>query len=142
MEEDLIIRPGIVIPGAELAFTASRASGPGGQYVNKTNSRVTLEWNVRETAALNEEQREKVLRRLANRVNRNGTIKVHVATERSQLSNRRIARERLARLIASALRAQKKRVATAIPESQKERRLSEKKRRGAEKRLRSQPEDD
>jgi ribosome-associated protein len=142
MEDDLPIRDGIVIPGSELSFTASRAGGPGGQHVNKTSSRVTLEWNVRDTSALDDEQRTRLMLRLRSRITRDGFIKVHVDSERSQSSNRKIARERLAQLIDAAFRVKKKRRTTIIPKAEKERRLNEKKKRSTAKHLRSRPEND
>ena len=68
MKNDLTIKNGIVIPGYELEITASRAGGPGGQHVNKTDTRITVRWNVKMTSALDEAQKERVLQNLQSRL--------------------------------------------------------------------------
>lgn len=140
MEEDLIIRTDIVIPGNELDFKASRSGGPGGQHVNKTNSRITLQWSVLETTALDEDQRTRVLHKLQSRLTADGVLQISVDDERSQHQNREIARKRLREIVTAALRVPKKRVATKLSRAAKRRRLEEKKRRGSVKQLRKPPE--
>ncbi len=139
MEEDLIIREGVVIPGGELWFTASRAGGPGGQHGNKTSSRVTLHWVAANTDALDDPARERVLARLGERLTREGILQVHVEETRSQHRNREIARERLAGLVDQALKVRKKRIPTRISRAKKRRRVDAKKKRGEVKRLRGAP---
>ena len=63
MKNDLSIKNGIIIPEHELEITTSRAGGPGGQHVNKTSTRITVRWNVKNTNALNPEQKERVLQK-------------------------------------------------------------------------------
>lgn len=142
MEEPLIVREDFVIPGRELWFTASRSGGPGGQHVNKTNSKVTLHWDVARTEAVSEERRERLLARLATRLTAEGVLMVDVDTERSQLRNREIARSRLAVLLRGALREPKKRVPTKASRSSQRRRLDEKAQRGKVKAARRRPHHD
>ena len=89
--EDLRVRRGVVIPEAELRETASRASGPGGQHVNKTSTRVTLRWNAVRSNALSDTQRARVLERLATRITRGGDLVIHAERYRSQSRNRALA---------------------------------------------------
>lgn len=130
METDLPINHHLIIPGDELKITASRASGPGGQHVNKTSSRISLRWNLLNTTALNDREKDRVIKRLHHRLVGDGDILIHVDSERSQLQNRRIALERLAALIKDALHVQKKRVATKPSLGSHVRRIKGKKLRG------------
>lgn len=130
MESDLPIDAGLTIPGAELRVTTSRSGGPGGQGVNTTDSRVTLRWNVRNSAALGEESRERLVARLNRRVTLEGDVSVSVSDERSQLSNRATARERLAAMVRGARTVQRARRPTRPTRGSKERRLGAKKARG------------
>ncbi len=136
MSDDLPINARLTIPGTELWFTASRASGPGGQHVNKTSSRVTLHWDLASSTAVDDPVRATLRTALASRLTRDGVLRVSVETERSQYRNREIARERLAELVRSALAVQAPRRPTRVPASSRRRRLDEKKRRGKKKQLR------
>jgi ribosome-associated protein len=142
MEDALPIIDDITIPGNELWFTASRSGGPGGQHVNTTSSRVTLHWRVDSTAALTPTERARVMQRLAGRITDEGVLMVTVDSERSQRTNLRIARERLAVLVANALSKPKARIPTKIPRHVRERRLRDKARRNAVKQLRMPPKTD
>ncbi len=142
MEEDLPITDRVTIPGSELGFTASRAGGPGGQHVNKTSTRVTLTWNVSTTCALDDEQRARVMERLRGRIAKDGVLRVSAEDERSQHRNRQQARARLASLVEEALRVARKRLPTRPSRASKRRRIEEKKKRGAVKKLRSEPTHD
>ncbi len=139
MDEPLKVQDGVVIPGGELKFTASRAGGPGGQHVNKTNSRVTLHWDLTSTIALDERQQAEVTKQLANRLTRDGVVQIHVDDERSQKRNRDIAKARLIELVREALIPKKKRVPTKVSNAKKRRRLEEKAKRSAIKKLRQDP---
>ena len=139
---DLVIRDGVVIPCGELTFTASRAGGPGGQHVNKTNSRITLEWDVACSQAFDEESRELVKEKLASRLTQSGVLQIHVDDERSQHRNREIACDRLKEIVEAALKVQKKRIPTRVSTGAKKRRVDEKKRRSALKRQRRIPSGD
>lgn len=125
------------IPDDELTFTTSRSGGPGGQNVNKLNTRVTLLFDVNGSPSLTVEQKESLRRRLAGRINRQGVLRVVSERYRTQLANREAATRRLAELLRTALTEVPERVPVQIPESVKARRLEEKRRRGRLKRERA-----
>jgi ribosome-associated protein len=139
---DLEIRRSLVIPGCEISEAASRAGGPGGQHVNKTSTRVTLRWNVRDSAALGAAQRARLLERLGPRLTRSGSLVVHAARSRSRAQNREAARSRLAEIVRDALRTTRHRVPTRPGKASRERRLTQKKQRSATKRRRAAPDRD
>lgn len=132
----LRVRADLVIPATELREEATRSRGPGGQNVNKTSTRVTLRWNVAESAALAPEQRRRVEDRLGNRLTRAGELVIHCDRTRSQARNRELARARLAELVAGALAKRKSRRPTRPTRAARERRLEEKSRRSRVKRTR------
>ncbi len=131
MEPDLFVDARLTIPGEELRVSTSRAGGPGGQSVNTTDSRVTLRWNVRTSAALDLDARSWLLNRLGPKLTLEGEVLVSVGDERSQLQNRERARERLAALVRAARFVPKTRRPTRPTRGSKERRITEKKVRGA-----------
>lgn len=137
MKHDLIVQKGVTIPFHELEITASRASGPGGQHVQKTSSRITIRWNVKQTKALTDVQKELVLNKLASQLTHEGDLIIHNSTSRSQEQNKKAALTQLATIIRKALYIPKKRIPKAIPESIKQARLEEKKQRSFIKKLRS-----
>ena len=100
------------IPPGELTVRASRASGAGGQHVNKTSSRVEVVWNIAGSRALTPQDRAWLLRKLTSRLSADGSLRVVVSDTRSQLRNREIAMERMADVVATALVRPKKRKAT------------------------------
>ena len=136
MKDDLNIKDGITIPGHELEMTASRAGGPGGQHVNKASTRVTIRWNAQKTKALNEEQKERLLKNIENELTTEGDILVSSGASRSQAQNKNKALKVLARKIVKALRVPKKRMKTRTPKKVKEARLASKKNRGEIKKMR------
>jgi ribosome-associated protein len=99
---DLEVSPRLTIPASELQWKFSRSSGPGGQHVNTSDSRVQLTWNVADSFAISDDQRTLLLTQLGGRV-RGGALTVTVAAQRSQLRNRETARGRLAALVRDAL---------------------------------------
>ena len=125
----LFVNGFLTIPEAELVETASRASGPGGQHVNKTSTRVTLRWNVRSTEALGPVRRARVEENLSSRVTRAGEILVHASRHRSRARNRDLARDRLAELLRGALSKKRVRKATRPTRSSREKTLALKKQR-------------
>jgi ribosome-associated protein len=135
--DDLEVRPGTVIPAVELVERFSRSSGPGGQSVNTTDSRVELEYDVTTSTALSDAQRARVVGRVGSPV-------VVVASEhRSQHRNRVAARERLAsRLRDALLPPPPTRRATKPTKGSQRRRMEAKKQRGATKALRGRVRDD
>lgn len=101
-DDDLRVRPGVVIPRGELSWRFSRSGGPGGQGVNTTDSRVELSWDVANTAALSDALKERALGRLANRLV-DGVLTIDASVHRSQLLNRRDAQARLVALVVDAI---------------------------------------
>jgi ribosome-associated protein len=125
------------IPENELQLTASRSGGPGGQHVNKVSSRVELRFDVTGSKSLTPDQKDRILKRLATRITREGFLRVVASGSRSQHVNRQEAVARFAKLIAEALKRRRKRVKTRVPGAAKRRRIEEKKARGGLKQTRS-----
>jgi ribosome-associated protein len=139
---DLEVSDRFVVPATELSERFSRSSGPGGQGVNTTDSRVELSWDVAGSPTIPEWLRERLLARLASRL-AGGVLTVAVSTQRAQLANRAEARERMAALLrAAAAPPPPKRRPTKPSRGAKERRLAEKKRRGQTKQGRRVRPDD
>ncbi|MCI0434171.1 MAG: aminoacyl-tRNA hydrolase [Gemmatimonadetes bacterium] len=136
MSDDLRIEGGVTIPAAELVYRAARSSGPGGQHVNTSATRVELTWNVAASASLDDEQRARILSRLASRIDRRGVLRLVEGRRRSQLRNREAVTERFVALIAGALKVPRQRKKTRAPRSAKERRIRHKKKRSEVKRQR------
>jgi ribosome-associated protein len=132
---DLDLGNGLVVPAQLLRAVTSRSGGPGGQNVNKVESRVTIEADV-DTLPLSEEQRARVRQHLAGRISKAGTLRVTSQAERSQVANRERALTRIEELLRDALEERTPRKATRVSKSQKVKRLDEKKRHSERKRLR------
>lgn len=130
---DIEINPQVHISAAEISFKASRSSGPGGQHVNKTSSRISLFWHLWSSAALDDEQKKLIASHLKNRLTLEGFIVIHVESSRSQLQNKENALELLAELIKQALLPKKKRRATKPRKGAIERRIKEKVQHGQRK---------
>jgi ribosome-associated protein len=139
--EELRITPEVVIPYDELEFRVSRASGPGGQGVNTTDSRVELRFDLAGSPSIPPEAKQRALRRLASRLDSSGRLRVVAQTQRSQLLNRREAAERLAELLAPAMAAPRTRRPTRPSAAARARRVESKRQRSATKRLRQRPQD-
>lgn len=133
------ITPDLVIPESELTFTAARSGGPGGQNVNKVNSKVSVEFHVASSSVLTDEQKAKIARRLSARINNEGFLRVTSQQYRTQNGNREAVIEKLAELIRFAFVEQKKRKPTKVSRAAKERRLQGKKIISERKRTRSAP---
>ena len=138
MDEDNLLRidGDLSIPRSELEYRATRAGGPGGQHVNTSSTRIELTWNLLRSAALTDAQRTLLQEKLASRIDGQGSVRVVAAKSRSQHQNRELATERLAELLARALRPPTPRKRTRVPRAAKEERLQEKKRRSERKRSR------
>ena len=135
----LRIRHDLVIDEDELEYRATTSQGPGGQHVNRSQTRVVLRFDVRNSPSLSEEQREKILERLSTRINRDGVLQVASQRERSQQQNREAARERFVELIADALHEDRRRRATKPTRASRKRRVDDKKQRGSVKKMRRKP---
>jgi ribosome-associated protein len=140
--DGLEITPSVRIPMGEIALRAISGGGPGGQHVNKSATRVDLQWNVRTSSALSEEQRARVLQKLASRVDGEGRVRIVAGEFRSQQQNRRAALERLQQMIARALVVLRTRKATRPSRGAVQDRLNEKKRRSDTKQQRRRGGDD
>ncbi len=133
---DLQVRPSLVVPDGELRWRFSRSSGPGGQSVNTTDSRVELSFDVSTSRALTDLHRERISTRLADRLV-DGVVTVTASEHRSQLQNRRAAAARLAALLRDATSPPpRSRRPTRPSRGAVERRIAAKKRRGEIKRAR------
>ncbi len=133
-DADIDIAPGVRIPRAELELRAITGGGPGGQHVNRSATRVALHWNVRTTRAMRDEQRSRVLEKLAARLDGDGGLRIVAGEYRSQLQNRRAAIERLVQIVLRALVVQKARKASKPTRGAVERRLTDKRQRSDTKR--------
>jgi ribosome-associated protein len=136
---DLKLPYGVRIPEAELELRAARSSGPGGQSVNTTDSKVELRWNVATSAALSTTQRDRVLERLASRLTRDGVLILTGSEHKSQHRNREAVLARLRSIVGEALTPPRPRRRTRPTRASKERRLQSKKHRAELKRLRKPP---
>ncbi len=128
--------PTLTIPRSELVFRATRSSGPGGQHVNKTSTRIELLWNVRTSTAITEAQRALLETRFAARLDKEGWLRLVESGSRSQLRNREEVTDRFLALLARALMPRKERRRTAVPTRERTKRLAAKRQRGEVKRLR------
>ncbi|MEV4709214.1 alternative ribosome rescue aminoacyl-tRNA hydrolase ArfB [Actinoplanes sp. NPDC049316] len=136
MPDDVQVNERLIIPAAELSWRFSRSSGPGGQGVNTTDSRVELSWNLLGSAVLSPSLKARAVERLGNRLV-DGVLTITASEHRSQLRNREAAEARLAMRVAEAIAAPpRQRRATKPTRGSVERRIGEKKRRAQIKRNR------
>lgn len=142
MIDDLEIRPGLVIPGEDLLFTAVRASGPGGQNVNKLATKVELHFDLEGSTALSASEKERVRRAKGVRFGADGRLVVESQLTRSQRRNLEDARSKLAALLRAALVVPKRRRPTQPSRGAKRRRVDAKVRHGEKKRARRSTYDD
>jgi ribosome-associated protein len=134
--DDVRVNDRLTIPAAELSWRFSRSSGPGGQGVNTTDSRVELSWDLAGSEMLPPALRDRAIERLGDRLVR-GVLTVTASEHRSQLRNREAAAARLAGIVAGAIAPPPRvRRPTRPSRGAVERRLAEKKRRGETKRSR------
>lgn len=133
------ISPRLAVPRDELELRATRSSGPGGQHVNTSSTRVELVWDVASSPSLDDATRERLLTRLANRLDTTGKLRLVAQAERSQFRNREAVIERFAQVVTAALVEQKARKATRPTKASKRKRLDEKKKRGVLKETRKKP---
>jgi ribosome-associated protein len=131
------ITKNISISEDELVFKVSRSGGPGGQNVNKVNTRVTLFFDVGNCDNLSDAQKRRIMTRLRTRTDKNGVLRVVSQKHRTQKANRETAVERMQGLLADALKTRPVRKKTKIPYGVNQRRLEEKRRRGLLKRQRA-----
>jgi ribosome-associated protein len=132
-ERVIPINETVQIPVAELSFRFSTSSGPGGQHVNKSATKVTLLFDVANSPSLPDEVRQRLLTKLANRMDKEGVLQLNVQSSRSQHRNRDTAVALFQQLLADALKKQKKRRRTKPSAAAQEKRLAEKKKHGERK---------
>ena len=120
----------------EVRYTTSRSSGPGGQHVNKTESRVTLLWDLEKSNALTEEQKVRLRLGLKSRLSSDGELLLSSQVSRSQSANKEDVTERFLDLIEKLSRPHKKRISTKPSRASKERRIKEKKQKAEKKKRR------
>lgn len=130
---NLVIRPGCVLAADDLRFRLSRSSGPGGQNVQKVETRVEVLLELDTCRAFDEGQRARIREALASRVSKLGVLRVVSQAGRTQGENRQRAVERLVELLQWALTEPDQRTATKVPRRERSRRLVSKKRRGTVK---------
>jgi ribosome-associated protein len=127
----------IFINEDDLVFKTSRSSGPGGQNINKLNTRVTLLFDVANCGSFSDTQKQRILARLASRADKNGVLRIVSQKFRTQGANRRAVVERLQQLLIDVLKTKPVRKKSKVPYAAKQRRLEEKRRRSMLKRQRS-----
>jgi ribosome-associated protein len=121
---------------SELNFFDLRSQGPGGQNVNKLNTKIELRFNIHQSKILNEEQKNLILGHLASKINKNGVLILSSQSERSQLRNKKLVIDKFNILINSALRKKKPRIKTKPSKKAVEKRLELKKKIGQKKEFR------
>lgn len=136
-ERDIRITGSLSVPMSELKFRTSRSGGPGGQNVNKVSSKVELLFDVKNSDIFSESIRERILGRLAKRIDSAGVLHLVSQSSRSQLENKERVISEFARLMRSALKPVKKRIPTHPTKAAKEKRLKRKKIVAEKKKMRN-----
>lgn len=121
---------------SEISFSTSKSSGPGGQNVNKVNSKVTLLFDVHNSQLLTVEQRNLILSKMASRISKDGILSINAQSKRSQLQNKEEALHKLDKLLAKAFTIKKKRKPTKPSKSAIKKRLDDKKKHSQKKSMR------
>ncbi|UZP66585.1 alternative ribosome rescue aminoacyl-tRNA hydrolase ArfB [Desulfovibrio mangrovi] len=138
----ITVQPDLTIPEEEFSYTASRSSGPGGQHVNTTSSRITLRFDVQNSPSLSDWQRAKILEKLAGYIDKEGVLAISCESQRSQHANRKEVLDRFIQLVQKALKKLPPRKATRPTLGSKNRRITAKKQRGSVKQMRGKVRDE
>ena len=120
----------------ELTFSASKSSGPGGQHVNKVNTKVTLRFDVAHSEFLSQDEKEIIVKKLASKITNEGVLALSAQSSRSQLKNKEEVIQKLDRLLIKAFAKRKVRKPTKPTHSAVRKRLEDKKKLGEKKKLR------
>lgn len=134
--DDLMIDPD------DLRFEFARSSGPGGQNVNKVETKVRLLFDLRGSRSLNSKQRRRIEERLSTRVTKAGVLHISSQRHRTREANRKATIERFVNLLAEALEEAEPRVRTRVPKAVRKRRLESKRRRSQKKAMRARPDEE
>jgi len=137
--DDLKFKHNVVILTHELTFSASKSSGPGGQHVNKTNSKATLSWDFASNASLSLSAKDRLVMLAGSKVKADGSLQLSSGLHRSHKKNKEECVSRLRRLVLQALNPPKKRKPTKVPKRKKEERMKAKKKHAEKKSLRKKP---
>ena len=135
-ENTLFITDQLQIPSSEISYRFSRSGGPGGQHVNRSETRVELLWDVHHSASLDETQRQRLMDDLQNRIDDDGVLHLVSGETRSQDRNRKAVTARFITLLQEALRPRRKRKRSTVSKAKKAKRREEKRRQSEKKRLR------
>ncbi|UCD29644.1 MAG: aminoacyl-tRNA hydrolase [Planctomycetota bacterium] len=127
---------GISVSEHELSFSFERSPGPGGQNVNKVNTRVTLHFDLKSSTSLSNQQKNTIREALNSRINQDGVLRIHSSKERTQLANRRAAVNRFIELMSGVLTIPKPRKKTQVTAAAHKKRIDTKVRRGILKQTR------
>jgi ribosome-associated protein len=138
----LSVNARLKIPRSELLVRATRSSGPGGQHVNTSSTRIELVWNIDRSSSLTQDDRARLRYRLSTRIDADGDLRIVSSDSRSQRQNREAAEQRLVEMVRRALVVPKKRRPTKPTKGSIESRLNEKRRRSSQKQNRQRRVDD
>lgn len=142
MADRLVVSERLWVPVAEFQFTFARSSGPGGQNVNKVNSKAILRWNLKQNQTIPEAVKQRFCAKYANRVNDAGEVVIASDEHREQGRNVRACQGRLQALLAAVAEPPRRRRATRTPRRATEARLKQKKTHAQKKQRRRPPTDD
>jgi ribosome-associated protein len=123
----------------ELEFSSSRSGGKGGQNVNKVETKIELTFDVQNSKALSDKEKQVIMEKLSNRIDKEGKLRVVSQKHRSQIQNRAETVKKFYELLEKAFKPVKKRVKTKVPKSVNEKRIEEKKKTGEKKKMRTKP---